>query len=216
MTKENWKAVPGYEGWYEVSDLGGVRSLDREIQHKGSTTHLKGKTLSPFKTGNGYARICLNKHGKRKFHFVHRLVYITFVDKIPDKHETNHINGLKTDNRPTNLEMITRAEHVQRTHALGQFPKGDDHWLRKRKTKAWKKVHVTNNWLKRLKKTDPRALTEYLRKTLWKNSPGTDKVSPSEKRLRKIRSKLKYRRKERAKKLRESEDIAATLHRIKK
>jgi len=86
--KENWKDVPGYEGYYQVSDLGRVRSLDRCV---GNRTY-EGKNLTPVNTSKGYFRIKLGRKGSS--FLIHRLVMLAFKP-INHYKEVNHINGIK-------------------------------------------------------------------------------------------------------------------------
>ena len=113
---ENWKSVVGYEGFYEVSDLGRVRSVDRYIRQLNNGTYVdvfyKGKILKG-KNVKGYITVKLrnNKHKK-----IHRLVLEAFGDNPDNKPLCNHINGIKSDNRLSNLEWCTAKENSQ--HAL--------------------------------------------------------------------------------------------------
>ena len=115
--KEVWKPVCGYEGLYEVSDLGNVRSLPR------NTT--KGKVLKPYiNTFNGYAYVCLSKDNRRTQKRVHALVMMAFcpVDKKPGydpMFTIDHVDGNKTNNELSNLEWCTQAENQRRAYKLG-------------------------------------------------------------------------------------------------
>lgn len=96
--QETWKAVQGYEGLYEVSDLGRVRSLN--YLHSGEV-----KIMKPSKQRKGYLQVNLYKNGIAKKHKVHRLVALAFVEGYDlFKNQVNHINEDKTDNRAVNLE----------------------------------------------------------------------------------------------------------------
>ena len=116
--QEIWRPVPGFEGEYEVSNLGKVRSLDR-IQHRSNGQSycdfcIKGRVLKPYLTGknDGYCTVSL-KHKNVK---VHRIVARSFLQPVEGKNEVNHINGNKHDNRASNLEWVTSGENGQ--HAL--------------------------------------------------------------------------------------------------
>lgn len=111
MNTETWKEVKGYEGLYEVSDLGRVRSLGRWCNSKnGSTQKKRNRILVQEITVHGYCRVRLyDKNGKSKHHVVHRLVLSAFVGD--DDREVNHINEIKTDNRLINLEYCTSKEN---------------------------------------------------------------------------------------------------------
>lgn len=108
---EIWQDIEGYEG-YQVSNLGGVRSLDRMVKHpKGGLKTVKGKILKQFITKKGYKRVHLAKDGVMKTFFVHRLVYEAFCGEIPDGYEVNHINEVKTDNSLENLNLMTSKDN---------------------------------------------------------------------------------------------------------
>lgn len=113
MRIEYWKPIPGYEGLYEVSSFGRVRSLDRWVKYSNGKLRLhKGKILILNKTKCGYYIIGLCIKQSKKYYLVHRLVYEAFNGKIPEGYEVNHINEDKTDNRLENLNLMTRKENV--------------------------------------------------------------------------------------------------------
>ena len=108
---ENWKDIPGFEGSYQVSDLGRVRSLDRNIHHGKSFQFKPGIILSPRKQNSGYYCVNLSTGTQqRKNYTVHRLVMKTFIGE--SQLTVNHINEDKSDNRLCNLEYMTHAENV--------------------------------------------------------------------------------------------------------
>lgn len=103
---ENWKAVPGYEN-YEVSDLGNVRSLNYKLSGK-------AKALKPA-LNRGYLRVMLYEKGeKRKYNSVHKLIYSSFKGLIPPGMTVDHINGIKTDNRLENLQLLSRGDNARK------------------------------------------------------------------------------------------------------
>ena len=117
---ENWKPVPGYEGRYEVSDQGRVRSLPHEVPvGYGSVRVAKGHLLKPQLMRNGYLQVSLGRKGKHAD--VHRLVALAFVPQVKGKTEVNHKNLVKTDNRASNLEWVTHQENLQHAHKEGAF-----------------------------------------------------------------------------------------------
>ena len=107
---ENWKDIPGYEGRYQVSDQGCVRSL------------ITDRVLSPNRMNHGYMCVHLYRGGKatRKVRTIHQLVAISFLAN-PDKHrEVNHKNFDRADNRTDNLEWIDRRGNVLHAIANGR------------------------------------------------------------------------------------------------
>lgn len=111
---ENWKPVKGYEIFYEVSDKGRIRSLDRVTVFKdGRTRKFFGKILE-IKTTNrsGYLTIGLHDNGSQKTVLVHRLVAEAFVDNPQSYNEVNHIDQDKLNNSAENLEWCTHKENV--------------------------------------------------------------------------------------------------------
>lgn len=112
MENEIWKPVVGYEGRYEVSSLGRVRSLNYEGR-KGVVI-VRRPTLSNF----GYHRIGLIIGKSRKTFMVHRLVAEAFIPNPEGKPFIDHINGVRTDNRVENLRWCTRVENMNFPLAL--------------------------------------------------------------------------------------------------
>ena len=107
--KEEWRSVVGYEDWYEVSSLGQVRRV--------STGHV----LKLMRSARGYLRVLLCHDGQQEYWPVHRLVLTTFLRcRLPDE-QTNHINGVKTDNRLANLEWVSQSENARHALATGLY-----------------------------------------------------------------------------------------------
>jgi hypothetical protein len=108
--QEIWKDIPGYEGYYQASDLGRIRSLDRMMYppHTKETLR-KGKIISPSINPKGYNIIGLYKDGKGKYTSVHRLITTTVLGKS-DLH-IDHIDGNKINNRLDNLRYCTVREN---------------------------------------------------------------------------------------------------------
>ena len=113
---EVWKDVQGFEGLYQVSNLGRVRSLDRiTIDRRGRNIHRKGMILKDcINKGRGYYRVSLSD-GHRNYtqYEVHRLVAIHFVPGYKDGLVVNHKNEIRTDNRAENLEWCTQAYNLK-------------------------------------------------------------------------------------------------------
>lgn len=121
--KEIWKDIIGYEGLYQVSNLGRIKSLKRKtISRNGNTKYLKSEKERILKTvndNNGYVIVYLCNNGKNKMIRVHRLVAKTFIPNPEMKPVVNHINGIKNDNRLENLEWTTYQENIIHAYKTG-------------------------------------------------------------------------------------------------
>lgn len=117
IVNEIWKDVSGYEGYYQVSNLGRVRSLPRRVNAAYSATKLmSGKLLKPRYCKNGYYYVCLYGLGIQKNITVHSLVANAFLGDRPNGLDVNHIDGDKSNNSCTNLEYSSRSQNIR--HAL--------------------------------------------------------------------------------------------------
>lgn len=109
---ENWLPISGWAGFYEVSDMGRVRSLDRTVLIGKRVVPLRGKTLKPVVTIWGHMHVGLMRDGHRTKSWVHRLVLETFVGPCPVSQEACHNNGIPSDNRVSNLRWDTKSANV--------------------------------------------------------------------------------------------------------
>jgi len=118
---EIWKDVVGYEGFYTISNLGNVKSLDRLVDGRVNNKALrKSKPLKPSKTKRGYMRVVLcHKEGYKKNIPIHRLVAIAFIENKKNHPQVNHINGVKSDNTVGNLEWCDQAYNNRHARATG-------------------------------------------------------------------------------------------------
>ena len=109
--EEIWKDIKGYEGTYQVSTLGRVKSVGRILSYKNHQDREQKETvMNPYKSRD-YLGIVLYSCGKRKSFLVHRLVANAFIPNPDNKEEVNHKNGNKHDNRVENLEWVTHSEN---------------------------------------------------------------------------------------------------------
>lgn len=119
---EIWKDVVGYEGLYQVSDKGRVKSLDRIVNRgrNGSGKFLqKGRILSFDINGSGYKYVSLSKDGKQKQGKIHRLECIAFLSNPENKRCVNHKDGIKLNNELSNLEWSTHSENNKHAYKTG-------------------------------------------------------------------------------------------------
>ena len=112
-SEEIWNDINGYEGLYQVSSLGTIKSLARFTPNQWSETSRfrEEKQLSYQLTKDGYPTIKLSKNGNAIRYRIHRLVALCFLENPFGKEQVNHINGIKTDNRVENLEWATYSEN---------------------------------------------------------------------------------------------------------
>lgn len=111
LKTEIWKPVKGFEGLYEVSNMGNVRSVDRYVMSGNHCCLLKGKPIKACYNSDGYLIDGLYKNGKRKRYFVHRLVAEAFIPNPKNLPCVDHINTVRDDNSVENLRWCTRKEN---------------------------------------------------------------------------------------------------------
>lgn len=108
MTSEEWRPIPGYEGIYEASSLGNVRSLARL---DGRGRRIRARHLSQWTHPSGHRIVKLSKNGEYRLGKVHRLILLAFIGPPPDKHEALHGDGDPGNNRIENLTWGTRSQN---------------------------------------------------------------------------------------------------------
>jgi hypothetical protein len=125
MSMEIWKSIIGYEGLYEVSNYGKVKSLDRIesiVDKRGRLFNRTryGSYLKPY-NDKGYYKVQLSKNGFVKKHFIHRLVAEAYIENNLNKEQVNHkdLNGL--NNNVSNLEWVTPSENVIHGHYTKKY-----------------------------------------------------------------------------------------------
>lgn len=111
---EEWKAIDGYEGCYEVSNYGRVKSLERVVERcDGRMLTIRERILAPVFNDDGYVQCKLNKNGKSKTVGVHCLVARAFIPNPDNLEDVNHKNFNRTDNHVSNLEWKTHGDNVR-------------------------------------------------------------------------------------------------------
>ena len=133
---ENWRAVVGYEGFYEVSDSGLVRSVDR-LSHslKRGVQRIKGRMLKPGIASNGYPSVALCRDGKPRTHNVHAMVAEAFIGPRPEGKVIDHIDQDRANPKVGNLRYVSQATNMQNTRTTwsrsgrkGVYP-GNGAWI---------------------------------------------------------------------------------------
>lgn len=109
---EIWKDVKGYEGIYQVSNMGRVKSLARS----GNNRTLKDRIMRQYVGKTGYMQVRLSKENKTRLLKVHRIVAEAFIDNPWQKPQVNHIDGNKTNNLVDNLEWNTSSENIKHAY----------------------------------------------------------------------------------------------------
>jgi len=114
-----WKDIIGYEGLYQLDVLGRIKSLGRFKQNHSKSQLVTERIMCPNTVGAGYLQVALSKNGKRKNHYIHRLVASHFIENPNLLPEVNHKNEIKTDNNKDNLEWCTRQYNA--VYSLGKI-----------------------------------------------------------------------------------------------
>jgi hypothetical protein len=114
---EVWKDIENFEGIYQISNFGRVKSLDRVIDTRNGKSTIKGVIVNP--CGKPYLFVYLSKNNKSKYHAIHRLVAQAFIPNLENKPQVNHIDGDKTNNVVSNLEWVTQSENMLHAYRIG-------------------------------------------------------------------------------------------------
>lgn len=122
---EQWKDVVGWEGYYQVSNQGNVKSLKRKGVTAFGERDYAGYNLNPVKCKNGYIAVNLTKQGLRNQKHIHVLVLEAFIGERPYKYDACHNNGIKTDCKLENLRWDTRSNNHKDKIAHGTYQSGD-------------------------------------------------------------------------------------------
>jgi hypothetical protein len=112
--KETWADVKGYEGLYQISNLGAVKSLSRVVNQGkyGNTRVIPETLLRPTDNGNGYLIVGLRKDSGRKNFYIHRLVAEHFIEKVDGAMYVNHKDYDTQNNTADNLEWCTQRQNI--------------------------------------------------------------------------------------------------------
>lgn len=127
--EEIWKDIPGFEGLYQASNIGNIKSVERTVMFGKNQRTVKQAILHPFKKDNGYLVVKLYKDHKQYTVYVHRIIAMIYCDGYSEEMDVNHKDGIKDNNIYSNLEWCTRAENVRHSisvlkNKIGNFTKG--------------------------------------------------------------------------------------------
>lgn len=123
---EEWRTIEGYEGLYEVSDLGRVKSLARTVGGlNGTTREIEEKVMAQMGHYRGYLVVYLSKDNQKKKYFIHRLVAQAFLPNPTHAAVVNHRVGNKRDNRASELAWMTYQENTE--HYYNGVRRMEDH-----------------------------------------------------------------------------------------
>jgi hypothetical protein len=117
--EEIWKDIPGYEGYYQASSFGRIKTLDRLVSNgKNSKRRLNSRICSLVMGSKGYLNVSINKEGRRRTIDVHKLVAMAFLDHVPNNFErvVNHIDFNRLNNKPSNIELTTQRKNSNKKH----------------------------------------------------------------------------------------------------
>jgi hypothetical protein len=145
MISEIWKDIPNYEGYYQVSSIGNIRSVNRILKYSNGAVRIqKGKVMNR-PMNQGYYYSFLSKNNKTKSFRTHQLVASAFLGHVPCglKIVVDHINNIKTDNRVENLQLITNRENIVKDTERGSSSHVGVIWCKK--SKKWKASIRTPN-----------------------------------------------------------------------
>lgn len=122
MKNEIWKDIKGYESYYQVSNLGRIKSKERYSSCcYGKQRLLKEKNIVPTPDKNGYLRIMLSKDKDKKRFYIHELVAQAFLDNSNNHPCVNHIDSNRTNNEVENLEFCTHKQNIEHAYKNHRF-----------------------------------------------------------------------------------------------
>jgi hypothetical protein len=117
---EIWKDIKGYEGFYQISNLGRIKSLERYRKYRGNFKAIVRERILKLKVDKeGYSHVSLSKRGDVKFFKVARLVAQAFIINCNNYPQVNHIDGNKSNDLVSNLEWVTASQNCQHAYDIG-------------------------------------------------------------------------------------------------
>lgn len=151
--EEIWKDIEGYEGLYQVSNLGRIKSLGRTIEKIGPKGKVfyrtyPQKNLVCKKDTKGYYRTNLALNGINKTVKVHRIVAQAFIPNPENKSQVNHIDGNKENNNVSNLEWCNNQENQDHSWKTGLRKRGREHWSYGKQPQGFKKYYETHKGIR--------------------------------------------------------------------
>lgn len=115
--QEQWKDIEDYEGYYQISSHGCVKSLERQVKTKNGFRTVRERVLKPRKDKDGYLSVILSKNKKSKTCKIHRLVGKYFLENPNNLPQVNHIDGNKQNNYYENLEYTANLKNTNHYHS---------------------------------------------------------------------------------------------------
>lgn len=144
--EEIWKDIPGYDSYYQVSNTGIVRSLDRKVMkvNRGVLKQVfySGRIKSFCVSTWGYKQVTFSKNSIKKHPYIHVLVAMAFIGEIPNGFEVNHIDGNKLNNNVDNLEIVDRSENIKHAYRTGLMKSNIKNVI---KVNAQQAIEIFNN-----------------------------------------------------------------------
>ena len=145
MMEEEWRPIAGYEGWYEVSNRGEVRSTERvvvrDFEGRLVPTRYKERLLKKMPNMRGYLSVVLSRKGEQTRRPVHRLVAETFLVKQNDEQIVDHIDGDIVNNTVKNLRWVSRrVNNLNRRKSFGRSPLVGAYWHAQTPDRPWRAV----------------------------------------------------------------------------
>ena len=137
--EEEWRDIPGYEGYYQVSNFGRIKGLPRNVRNHTGVVYLRERYLKGHPITKGYIQVQLASRPKRVLKLIHVLVAQAFIPNPNNYPQVNHINGIKSDNRVENLEWCNNS--MNQIHAY----KHGLNWRRDNAGKPKRKIRLTHS-----------------------------------------------------------------------